>query len=467
MKNFIKIFFFFFVLGIFFYTNPALAVSSLSNVNLSIEPKNAGSLATWTISFTIPETTILGHVMVSLGGFQPNLSTAEFFVSGLPSGIPQVGKSNPNCVSNCDDIRYHYQEPIEVKKDTRVTFTLNNVKNSDKVGKTGLNFINIYSSKYPQTILAYSSGEQLFEVAQANLEQDENLIPISATAESEESEVHTTIQKVLLNELFYQEGAKTTRLDKIKDASRVEDFTLDMLGKVKVNFQGTIDLSQKEAVGLMVSLKDYLTIDHLFFEVKKEFIDYFKVPLQLTFYKVPYVWEADILKDGKDILTKDKVENYHNTTIDGENQISFIIKEAGSYKLIPRFELTISDNQEIKNKTNPVTFYGRISDLEAQIKLSLNGKEIKDFKPEINSKTGEFSFVLDLLDGPNMIQAEAKSSYGELPKINKIIQFKPTETTKPLQEEKFSPLNIIAIVLAVITIILIYVLSRMARKKKK
>src|SRR4030042_1843213 len=124
-----------------------------------------------------------------------------------------------------------------------------------------------------------------------------------------------TIQKVLLDELFFKEGAKTTRLDKIKDATKVQDFTLDMLGKVKVNFLGTIDLSSKEAINFIASLKDYVTIDFLSFEVKKEFMDYFKVPLQLTFYKVPYAWDADILKDGKDILAKDQVENYHYTTI--------------------------------------------------------------------------------------------------------------------------------------------------------
>ncbi|OGY41763.1 MAG: hypothetical protein A2Y82_02705 [Candidatus Buchananbacteria bacterium RBG_13_36_9] len=467
MKNIFKILFLFLSIGLLFYANSASAVSSLSNVNLSIQPQTASSLATWKISFTIPETTTLGHIMVSLGGFQPNLSTAEFFVSGLPSGIPQVGKSNPNCVSNCDDIRYYYQEPVEIKKDTRITFTLSNVKNSDKVGPTGLSFINVYSSKYPQTILAYGSGELLVDIAQADLDADENLIPASATSDSEESDMRTTIQKVLLDELFFKEGAKTTRLDKIKDATKVQDFTLDMLGKVKVNFLGTIDLSSKEAINFIASLKDYVTIDFLSFEVKKEFMDYFKVPLQLTFYKVPYAWDADILKDGKDILAKDQVENYHYTTIDGVTQISFIIKEAGSYKLIPKFELTITDNQEIKNKTNPVTFYGRVSDLQAQIKLSLNGKEIKDYQPEINKDTGEFSFALDLLEGPNMIQAQAKSEYGDLPQITKIVQFKPIEITKPPQEEKFSIINIIAISLAVLAVILIYILSRIARKRKR
>lgn len=463
MKNIIKFALVIFSLC-FFISLPATAVTSLNNVSLDITPPNAGALSSWTISFVIPENTRIGHILISLGGYQPNLGSAELFVAGLPQGNPQVGKSNPNCVSNCDDIRYYFNKPISIAQNTKITFTLNKVKNPSLAVQTGLNFIDVFSSQFPQLDLAFSSGEKLITLESTQNLPEENLIPQTATSEAG-SETPLPIQKVQINQLFYKVGAKTTKLINIKDASKIEDLTFDLLGKVMVNFTGPVDLSKPEAVSFIDKLGDYLVFDNLHFAVKKELMDYFKVPLRLTFYQVPYIWDPDILKDNS-VLPKDKIENYSFASVDEENQVSFLIKGAGDYKLVPHLELYLTDNQEIKNKVNPVNLEGRISDALAQLKINLNDTEIKADQIKLDPKTGQFSFAANLNDGPNLIKLEAKSSYGDLQPITKIIQYFPVEKIKEVSPQ-IHPANLIALGIAIISIILIYILVRISKKKKR
>ncbi|MCX6745690.1 MAG: hypothetical protein NTX00_01580 [Candidatus Parcubacteria bacterium] len=465
MKKILQLLFCLSLVTFLFLPKPSQAVTSLNNVSLEITPQNAGSLSSWKISFVIPANTKIGHILISLGGYQPDLSSAELFVTGLPQGNPQVGKSNINCVSNCDDIRYFFNKPIDIAQNTKIIFTLNKVKNPELAVQTGLNFIDVFSSQYPQLVLAFSSGEKLITLENAQNLPEENLIPQTATSEAG-TETLLPIQKVQINQLFFKAGAKTTKLSEIKDASKVEDLTFDLLGKVEVNFTGPVDLSKPEAVSFIDKLGDYMVFDNLHFVVKKELMDYFKVPLRLTFYQVPYVWDPDILKDNI-VLTKDKIENYNFASIDEENQVTFLIKEAGDYKLIPHFELYLTDNQEIKNKANPVTLEGRISDGQAGFKINLNDLEIKADQIQLDPKTGQFSFAANLNDGPNLIKVEATSSYSDLQPITKIIQYFPIGKIKETGSPQISPANFIAIGIAIILIILIYILVRMSKKKKR
>lgn len=452
------------VASLFLNLRSANAVTSLNNVTLSIEPKNASSLATWNISFTLPATTPVGHVLISFGGYAPDLSQASLSVSGLSGGTAIVGKSNPSCVSNCDDVRYYFKDPVQIQANTRVTFALSKVKNSDQAGQTGLNFINIFSSKYPNMTLAFSTGEQLINLEPALALNEENLIPATATAENTNQEPEQ-IQQVIINELFYKAGAKTTKLREIKDPTKVEDFTLDLLGKIKVTFKGPIDLSKPQAISFIENFTAYMTFDILYFKVDKQLMDYFKVPLELTYYDLPFVWDPDVLKDDNEVITKDKLENYSSYIIDNKSQVAFTIKEAGSYRLVPHFELYIADNQEINKASNLSTFTGRISDPKAIIKISLNGKELTDIKPTIDQQRGEFTFSVALLEGPNLIEAQAQSEYGKINKITKIIQYLPPTPGKVAAKSSISPLNIVAIGLAVLAIILIIVLRYLVKKK--
>ncbi|OGY41290.1 MAG: hypothetical protein A2Y67_00600 [Candidatus Buchananbacteria bacterium RBG_13_39_9] len=458
----------FFLLIIFFLAlspwQNVLAAGNLSNVGLSITPLNAGSLSSWNISFTVPEETELGHILISLGGYQPDLGSAELFVSGVPQGSPQVGKSNPNCVINCDDIRYYYNDPITIKKDTRITFTLNKIKNPGKVGQTGINFINLYSSKYPQTVLAYSAGEKLLNLDKPILSEEDNLIPDTAT--SEENEI-TALSQIMLNELFYQPGAKTTKLSAIKDPAKVVDFTLDLLAKEKIIFKGTIDLSKPESLKFLEKLGDYLTFDILNFEVKKELLDYFKVPLEITYYNLPYIWDPDVLMNEESVLSKDKLENYHYVLYDNKPQVSFVIKEAGSYKLIPHLEIYLEDNFKVEGQKKQLDITGRISDPKAIIKVNLNGKELKDLEVKIDALKGNFVFPVELVEGSNLLEIKTTSEYGDLAKIVKIIQYLPQKTETTQEKAIISPLNIAAIVLAIIAIILILAIRRLSKKRKR
>jgi hypothetical protein len=467
MYKLIKIFIFCSILGLVcLFLIPVAQAADLSAVSLSVNPLTISSLATWTISFTIPQDTKLGHILISLGGYQPDLGSAELFVSGIPQGNPQVGKSNPNCVFNCDDIRYYYTNPISVKKGTKITFTLNKVKNSSKVGDTGINFINVFSSKYPQMTLAFSSGSNLVNLAESAEPSDDNLIPPPATNEA--PELVSDLAKVQLNELFFQPGSKTTRFNQIKDATKVEDLTLDVIGKERLTFKGTLDLSTPEAVKFFQNLGDYLTFDKLSLEVKKDLMDYFKVPLQVTYYDLPFVWDPDILQNDTTVISKDKLENYHYVIYDNKPQVNFTIEEAGKYQLIPHLEVYIQDNQKIKSANPVVVFSARISDPKALIRVDLNGTEQKDLNIQIDQAKGEFTMALTLIPGSNLIQIEAKSEFGQVAKKNKTVEYIPpvNPDTGTEKESGLSPFNVAAVVLAILAIVFLWLIKRLAKKRR-
>lgn len=461
MKKALKLCLIIFVLSIILIPlNQVKAATSLSNVSLDIQPKNIKSSATWSIAFNIPQDSQIGHVLISLAGMQPDLSQAKLSVSGLPQGTAQLGKTNPSCASNCDDIRYYFNDVINVKSGSYVVFTLSDVKNPDRIGQTGVNFINIFSSKYPQRELAFSANDYFIQLEK---ESDQPLIPDSVTNEGEIKD----IKEVLINELFYQEGSKTTKLTEIEDPSKIEDFTLDLINKVKVVFKESVDLSNEEAVHFIANIADYMTFDYLYFWVAPELMSYFNVPLELTFYDLPYVWEPNILKDNAYILVEDEIENFRSAIVDDKAQISFIIRETGGYGVVPRLEIYIKDNQEIKTADNKATFTGRISDPAAIIKISLNNKELKDLQPKIDPATGEFSFVLELSEGANLIEAEAVTAYGEIAPITKIVQYQQIDQMAVSETDIFNPIYYVVIILGFLALVLIIAIVYLVKTKKK
>ncbi|HDQ22960.1 MAG TPA: hypothetical protein ENN28_03235 [Candidatus Uhrbacteria bacterium] len=348
MEKFLKITLIFILALVCLLPGQGRAVSSLSDFSFQIQPQTSSSLATWTISFGLPQDSLIGHILISLAGYSPDLSQARLTVSGLPQGVAIIGKSNPNCVSNCDDIRYYWPEPVSVSKREKIAITLANVKNSDVAGQTGINFISLFSSKYPQTDLAFNASDYLIQLSPP--EKYEELMPETLTNEGQ-----NPIQEVLINELFYQQDSKTTKLNEIRDASRVENFTLDLLGKVKVVFKEPIDLSGEEAVHFIANLADYMTFNYLYFWVDYQLMNFFKAPLELTFYDLPYVWEPDILKD--DLFILEKIENLNLAIVDDQPRLSFIIREGGFYRIVPNLKLYIPENQErvkFENRTKMI-----------------------------------------------------------------------------------------------------------------
>jgi len=457
-----KYYIIFLIIGVFLYLQPCLAVTSLNNLNLQIVPKVIDQYATWTISFSVPKTMEIGHLLISLGGYKPDLSQASLTVSGLPSGQGQLGKSNPTCASNCDDIRYKLEGSVEIEKDSQVVLTITNVKNPSQVEQVGINYISVYSSLYPMTDLVFSGGDKYLKLSAEEGAGDENLIPDTVTSE----EAIKEIKDVLINELFYQPGSTSTKLTKIENAQNVEDFTLDLIDKVKVVFKEPVDLSSEEAIHYISNLADYMTFEYLYFWIDYNMMSFFKVPLEITYYDLPYVWEPDIIKDDQFILENEEIENFRSKVVDDKSQISFIIREAGGYRIIPRLELYIEDNLKITDLVNHPPFAGRISDPTANLTISLNGKELKDKEVTIDSQTGDFSFRLDLIDGSNLIEIEADSVFGEIAKVTKIVHYQ--DKTQVAQEPEAKYLNPIYYViggLLVLGIILIFVIRFLVKNK--
>jgi len=461
MKNFCKIFFITLILGLFLFLPQVNAVSSLNNVRLDIQPRTLGALSSWTISFEMPKTSKVGFIEISLGQSLPSLASSTVTVSGLSGGRAVVGKTNPNCVSNCDDIKYFFNSLTEIKENTKIVFTINSVRNPYSGEKTGLSFINVFSSLSPQRNLLYASTNIFLPLTSEP--SDEDLIPPSATSEAPTSE---GIYGIVLNDLFYQQGAKTTRLSAIKDPAKVQNFTLDLLGKEMITFKGIINLLDQNSIKLITNLSEHMTFEHLNFMVGENLMKHFAVPLEITYYDVPFVYNPDVYKDEEIILTKDQLTNYKFYIIDNKTQVSFIIKEAGAYKLIPRFEAYITDNQVIKTEKGLTTFSGRISDPKAVITIKLNSNEVKNAVSKIEPTTGSFSFALDLSEGTNIIEIDAISEYGKVEGIKKIVQYYSTLKQPTQEQEGINPVNVAAIILAVVAILLIWALHSTHKRKR-
>ncbi len=459
MKYLVKITTFVFILTLILSpVNNIEAVTSLKGVSLEVTPKTTNSLADWTISFQIPEKTKLGHILISLAGFTPDLSHASLTVTGLPQGTIKLGKTNPACVSNCDDIRYYFSDTVNVIANTNIVFNLSNVKNSSKIGRSGVNAISIFSSKYPQMDLAFSASDYFVQL----IEGDE---PAEPDDESNSLQAKD-IKEVLINELFYQSSSKTTKLSAIEDSSKVSDLTFDLIDKVKVVFKEPVDLSGEEAIHFIANLADYMTLDYYYFWVAPELIKFFKVPLEITYYNLPYVWEPNIVKDGAYILEENEIESYSSVVVDGKPQISFEVRETGSYNIVPKLDLYIQDNQKVVSAQSTQTFTGRISDPNAKLFFRLNNEDLS-IQPEIDKKTGEYSFSLDLEQGSNLIEVEAVSEYAKVPKINKIVQYSTGETHQvDTRSDAFNPIYYIIIALGVLALFLAGAIIYLMKTKK-
>jgi ABC-type antimicrobial peptide transport system permease subunit len=213
-----------------------------------------------------------------------------------------------------------------------------------------------------------------------------------------------------------------------------------------------------------------MTFNHLDFTVDKNLFGYFKVPLAVTFYDVPYVYDPIILKDGV-ALDKSKLSNYKFFAIDNQTEVSFVINDAGEYKLVPQFSLDISDNQQVQSENGQAIFSGRISDPGAKITISLNNQEVPNAVSSVDQKTGSFSFALNLIPGANLIQANAQSAFGNIDKITKTVQYQSALKQQPTQTSSgISPYNLAAIVLAalaIIMILLIFYLSKRQRRRRR
>jgi len=258
----------------------------------------------------------------------------------------------------------------------------------------------------------------------------------------------------------------TAKLTEIEDAQNVEEFTLDLLEKVKVVFKEPIDLSAEEAIHFVSNLADYMTFEYLYFWIDHNMMSYFKVPLEITYYDLPYVWEPDIIKDDQFVLEMEEIESFRSKVVDNESQISFIIREAGGYRVIPRLEFYVEDNLEITDLDNQPPFTGRISDPTAVLKISLNGKELKEKEIKIDPETGDFSFRLDLIQGSNLIEIEAESVFGEIAKVTKIVQYQEKTADTPAPEAKYlNPLYYVVGGLIALGIILIFVIRFLVKNK--
>ena len=143
---------------------------------------------------------------------------------------------------------------------------------------------------------------------------------------------------VTLPETLLIEGSSTTRLDQMtkEQLKSVDNFTLEIVGKNKIVFSETLDLSSDDAIEQINQLEKHIDLD----TIGKVYIDtnalpFLKAPAHISMYKVPYEVTPILYKDG-DIVTNKEVKDIWYIYSQSEGgTFEFDTFEFSTYVLIP------------------------------------------------------------------------------------------------------------------------------------
>ena len=80
-------------------------------------------------------------------------------------------------------------------------------------------------------------------------------------------------------------------------------------------------------------------------------------------------------------------------------------------------------------------------------------------------KTGEFAFALELIEGANLIQVEAESSFGPVAKETRIVHYQTVGIKDPETKSGINPIYYAIGILCFLALILIFAISNLVKKK--
>jgi len=215
-----------------------------------------------------------------------------------------------------------------------------------------------------------------------------------------------TIKNVALPSVFTAVGSTTTNLANITDPKNVTNLTLDVVGKSKVVFSNSVDLSTTTAKGLFKQLDSYvrMTTTGVVAIDSSALSMLTNKKATISMFNLPFVDKPDILVNGKPATNK-IVSNtaYKNKTL------TFNVTGFSKYEAVPKLEI-IEPKNKFETSKQEITLKGKITDPTATVSAKLNGQSLGKLKVAISS--GEFTTNLKLVKGTNNIRVEALSKFG-------------------------------------------------------
>ena len=217
-----------------------------------------------------------------------------------------------------------------------------------------------------------------------------------------------TITDVALPSVFSAKGSKTTNLSKLSDTAKVKKLTFDVVGKNRIVFTDTVNLSSDKARDLFKKLDKYVKMSKVgVVEVNSKTLSMLaKKKATVFMFKLPFLDTPDILVNGK-ADTKKIVSNIKYDKDKGT--LTFSVKNFSKFEAVPKLEIIEPKNGFIAEQES-ITLRGKIGDLEASVSAQLNGQSLGNIK--VATKSGEFSKDLNLKKGRNNIVVNAISSLG-------------------------------------------------------
>ncbi len=193
-----------------------------------------------------------------------------------------------------------------------------------------------------------------------------------------------------------------------EELKNIENFTLEVPGKVKIVFSEKIDFSSDDTISRLRELDKYAVLDQLgTVSIKSDLMPELDKPAKITFFDLKYI---PLGNDYTPLILTDSVINttaVKNISLRGD-KIEFEVTGFSTYSLSPQLKFT-DIPEEVEESELQLT--GKIDDLDANIIVYLNG-QLLDQNISINDK-GEFTINLNFEDKENEIKIITTGISGE------------------------------------------------------
>jgi hypothetical protein len=212
-----------------------------------------------------------------------------------------------------------------------------------------------------------------------------------------------TIKDISLPKVFREKGSKTTDLSKIKNPSKVKNFTLDTK-KSTIKFKETVNLSAAATKNKFKKLNKYVKMNQAAMVLLNSgALPVLNKKAAITMKELPWVSTPRVLVDGKE--DKGVVSNIKYT----DGTLTFDVKNFSTFKAAPSITV-VEPSKNFEVSEEQIDLKGVVSDPTASVSATLNDKDLG--KVNVATSSGEFVVKLNLVEGYNKIMIKALSPNG-------------------------------------------------------
>jgi hypothetical protein len=270
----------------------------------------------------------------------------------------------------------------------------------------------------------------------------------SATSNVVPTTTTTSITEVELPSNFTKKGSKTTDLSKISDPKKVKKLTLHVVGKGKIVFKDTVDLSANKTIAAFEKLNKYLIIGPGYVDMNSKILSALNKKATIVMYKLKHIFTPEVLVDGK----KDTKKVVSNVVYDKKTgTLTFDVAHFSIIVAAPKIELFEPSIDRVDNPNASIK--GRISDPNATLTARFNEQDIESIAVDL--KRGEFTLEgVTFREGENFLTIEAESKLGKVLPLVKTITYQPTTAAVDTTNQTNYPLLIFNLIVLVIFLML-------------